>query len=71
VSEIGFCPWNGSQFWEAIGWPFPSSLPHLCPCISVLSPHPWMFIFLIAYQEEIFVPYKRDSSKQGKKKKVK
>jgi hypothetical protein len=53
-SGIGSCPWDGSQIGPAIGWPFPQSLLHLCPCISGRQDKFWdksfvvglMFLFL-------------------------
>ena len=39
---IGSCPWNGSQFGTVINWPFPPSLPHLCPCITCKQDTFWV-----------------------------
>ena len=34
VSGIGSCPSYGFQIGQVIGWPFPQSLLHFCPCSS-------------------------------------
>ena len=42
IPGIGVCPWDESQVGLVIGWPFPQSLIHFCPCISFRQDKFWV-----------------------------
>lgn len=46
VSEIGACPWDGSQVVLGFGWPFLQSLSYPNTCISCRQDKFWVDSFV-------------------------
>jgi hypothetical protein len=46
IIGIGSCSRNGSKVGPVIGWTFPQSLWHLCPCTSYMEDKLWIEVFM-------------------------